>query len=92
MAAGEGLEGAMADNDKLEELEMEVARLMKEVDRYRTAAEEALQQLDWCIGYFAGSHKSQIARELNVNRVHIRREFLRRASQTVPASPGGKTA
>jgi hypothetical protein len=82
----------MAENNKVHELEMEVARLMKEVDRYRTAAEEALQQLDWCIGYFAGSHKSQIARELNVNRVHIRREFLRRASQTVPASPGSKSA
>jgi len=82
----------MADNDRVEELEMEVARLMKEVDRYRTAAEEALQQLDWCIGYFAGAHKAQIARELGANRVHIRREFLRRASQTVPASPGGKSS
>jgi hypothetical protein len=44
----------MAENDRVEEPELEVARLMKEVERYRTAAEEALQQLDWCIGYFAG--------------------------------------
>jgi hypothetical protein len=66
-----------------------VARLMKEVERYRTAAEDALQQLDWCIGYFAGAHKSGLARELSANRVHIRREFLRRAAQSVPASSGG---
>ena len=82
----------MAENNRVNELEMEVARLMKEVDRYRTAAEDALQQLDWCIGYFAGAHKSQIARELSANRVHIRREFMRRASQSVPVSPGGKSA
>lgn len=82
----------MADNNKVEELEMEVARLMKEVDRYRTAAEDAMQQLDWCIGYFAGAHKGQIARELGANRVQIRRELMRRASLSVPASPGGKAS
>ena len=82
----------MAENNRVQELEAEVARLMKEVDRYRTAAEDALQQLDWCIGYFAGAHKSQIARELGANRVQIRRDFMRRASQTVPASPGGKAS
>ncbi len=82
----------MADDNRVEELEMEVARLMKEVDRYRTAAEDALQQLDWCIGYFAGAHKAQIARELGANRVQIRRDFMRRASQAVPASPGGKAS
>jgi hypothetical protein len=79
----------MAEDDRVEELEMEVARLMREVDRYRTAAEDALQQLDWCIGYFAGAHKGQIARELGANRVQIRRDFMRRGSQNVPASPGG---
>ena len=31
--------------------------LMEEVERYRSAAEDTLQQLDWCIGYFAGSKK-----------------------------------
>jgi hypothetical protein len=82
----------MAESDDVEELEMEVARLMKEVDRYRTAAEDALQQLDWCIGYFAGAHKGQIARELSANRVQIRRELMRRGALSVPASPGGKAS
>ena len=30
---------------------------MEEVERYRSAAEDAMKQLDWCIGYFAGSRK-----------------------------------
>lgn len=76
------------EKNRVAELEDELAHLMQEVERYRTAAEDALQQLDWCIGYFAGAHKSQIARELSANRVHIRREFLRRASQSVPVSGG----
>jgi hypothetical protein len=74
------------EKDRIAELEAEVVHLMKEVDRYRTAAEDALQQLDWCIGYFAGAHKAPIARELGANRTHIRRQFLRRADQTVPVS------
>ena len=74
------------ETEQIAELEQEVERLMKEVDRYRTAAEEAQQQLDWCIGYFAGSHKPQVARELNANLTHIRRQYLRRAAQPVPAT------
>jgi hypothetical protein len=72
------------ETKRIAELEDELARLMEETDRYRTAAEDALGQLDWCIGYFAGSHKSQIARALSANRAHIRRQFLRRADQAVP--------
>lgn len=59
---------------------------MREMDCYRTAAEETLQRLDWCIGYFAGAHKSQAARKLSANRVRIRRQFLRRADQSVPVA------
>lgn len=77
------------DDDSVRYLRGEVDRLGKEVERYRTASEDALQQLDWCIGYFAGAHKGQIARELGANRVQIRRDFMRRGSQNVPASPGG---
>ncbi len=29
-------------------------------ERYRQAAEDALQQLDWCIGYLHGIHKTPI--------------------------------
>jgi hypothetical protein len=74
-----------AETDQIAELEAEVARLMKEVERYRSAAEDALQQLDWCIGYFAGSHKGQVARVLSANRSHIRSQYLRRPEQAVPA-------
>jgi hypothetical protein len=73
------------ERERIAELEQEVDRLMREVDRYRTAAEDALQQLDWCIGYFAGNRKPAIARALNGNQVQIRRQFLRRAAQPVPA-------
>jgi len=83
-----GVELTMAtDSERITELELEMAHLMKEVERYRTAAEDALQQLDWCIGYFAGSHKAQLARSLSVNRTHIRRQFMRRAEQSLPSKP-----
>jgi hypothetical protein len=72
------------ESTRIAELEHELARLMEETDRYRTAAEDAMQQLDWCIGYFAGSHKSPIARALGANRAQIRRQFLRRPEQAVP--------
>jgi hypothetical protein len=80
-----------SENNRVAELELEIVRLMKEVDRYRTAAEDALQQLDWCIGYFAGAHKAQVARVLSANRAHIRREFLRRAAQSVSAPEDGRS-
>lgn len=72
-----------SEDERILELEKENARLMEEVERYRTAAEDALQQLDWCIGYFAGSQKGKVARILSMNRSHIRREYLRRSAQAV---------
>jgi hypothetical protein len=50
-------------------------RKQEEADRYRYAAEEALEQLDWVIVYLAGIHKVKIARALARNRSHIRREL-----------------
>lgn len=73
------------ERDRVTEVEQQLEHLMHEADRYRTAAEDALQQLDWCIGYFAGSHKPQVARALNGNQVQIRRRLLRRAPQPVPS-------
>lgn len=67
----------------------EIARLMEEVDRFRTATEDALQQLDWCIGYFVGCNKPSIARSLGANRAHIR-NAIRRPAQPVPT--GGSKA
>jgi hypothetical protein len=57
----------------------------EELERYREAAEDALQQLDWCIGYLHGIRKVQISRALAKNRAHIRNELLRRSEQPSPA-------
>lgn len=76
-----------ADEDRVKELELEVERLMHEVDKYRTATEDALQQLDWCIGYFTGCNKSTIAKSLGANRAYIRRHLLKRDEAGMPTSP-----
>jgi hypothetical protein len=56
-----------------------------ELERYRQAAEDALQQLDWCIGYLHGIRKVDISRALAKNRSHIRTQLLRRSEEPVPA-------
>ena len=66
-----------ATDEKLSELE-------EEVERHRRASEDALQQLDWCIGYFHGIGKKGIAKALSDNRSHIRQHLLKRAEQPVP--------
>jgi hypothetical protein len=76
----------MAD-DRVAELEATVEELMREVDRYRTATEDALQQLDWCIGYFVGTNKRSIAHSLGANRAYIRGNLLERAEQPLPTAP-----
>jgi hypothetical protein len=55
-----------------------------ELERYRQAAEDALQQLDWCIGYLHGIRKTEISRALARNRSHIRTQLMHRAEQPVP--------
>jgi hypothetical protein len=57
-----------------------------EAARYRQAAEDALQQLDWCIGYLHGIHKTQISRALARNRNHIRSNLLERSEQPLPST------
>ena len=74
-----------ADARQIEELEKQMDHLMHEVERYRSAAEDALQQLDWCIGYLAGCQKGQIAKVLSANRSQIRRQYLRRPEEAQPA-------
>jgi hypothetical protein len=49
----------------------------QEVARYRRAAEETLNQLDWCINYLHGIRKSGIADALGKNRSLIRRQMNR---------------
>jgi hypothetical protein len=52
---------------------------------YRQAAEDALQQLDWCIGYLHGIRKGKISRQLARNRAYIRRCLMREAQEPLPS-------
>jgi hypothetical protein len=56
-----------------------------DVERYRQAAEDALQQLDWCIGYLHGIRKVQVSRALAKNRSFIRSRLMEREEQPLPA-------
>jgi len=67
----------MADDDQLK--------------RYRRAAEDALQQLDWCIGYLHGLRKVEISRALAKNRSYIRTQLMQEAEQPVPAQQTDQT-
>jgi hypothetical protein len=53
-------------------------------ERYRQAAEDALQQLDWCIGYLHGINKSKISAQLAHNRTYIKRNLMHEASEALP--------
>lgn len=52
--------------------------------RYRQAAEDALQQLDWCIGYLHGIRKGKISRQLAKNRSYIKRNLMKEPSEPLP--------
>ena len=56
-----------------------------DVDRYRKAAEDALQQLDWAIGYLHGIRKTEISRALARNRARIREDLMDRPKKSIPA-------
>jgi hypothetical protein len=55
-----------------------------ELERWRRAAEDALQQLDWAIGYLHGIRKQAEARALAANRRTIRQRILERSAQPLP--------
>jgi hypothetical protein len=61
-----------------------VRELENELERYRKASEDTLQQLDWCIGYLSGTGRWAVARSLSRNRAYIRRHLLKRAEQPLP--------
>jgi hypothetical protein len=63
----------------------------KEADRYRKAAEDALQQLDWAIGYLHGIRKTEISRALARNRSHIRTQLMGRAEEPLPSQKTDQT-
>jgi hypothetical protein len=62
-----------------------------ELERYRQAAEDALQQLDWCIGYLHGIRKTDISRALARNRAQIRTQLMHRPEQPVPTQHTDET-
>ena len=62
-----------------------------EADRYRQAATDALQQLDWAIGYLHGIHKVEISRALGRNCSVIRRHMLSDSEQPLPAQQTTQT-
>jgi hypothetical protein len=47
----------------------------EETDRYRRAAEETLDQLDWCVDYLYRIRKPAIAETIAKNRSMIRRRM-----------------
>ncbi len=53
-------------------------------ERYRRAAEDALQQLDWCIGYLHGIRKAKISVALARNRSYIRQNLMKEAREPLP--------
>jgi hypothetical protein len=60
-------------------------------DRYRQAAEDALQQLDWCIGYLHGIHKSKISSQLAKNRSYIKSQLMGEPSEDLPTQVTDET-
>ena len=62
-----------------------------EADRYRKAAEDALQQLDWAIGYLHGIRKTKISQSLAKNRSYIRQQLMGRSEQPVPSQETSET-
>ena len=55
-----------------------------EVERYKQAATDALEMVDWCIGYLVGSRKEGIAAQLASNRRYIREKLMREPAEPVP--------
>lgn len=62
-----------------------------EVDRYRQAAEDALQQLDWTIGYLHGIRKTEISKALAKNRSYIRKNLMDEPDEGLPTQETDET-
>jgi hypothetical protein len=62
-----------------------------EADRYRRAAEDALQQLDWAIGYLHGIRKTDISKALAKNRSFIRSRLMGLPEEPVPTQQTDQT-
>jgi hypothetical protein len=65
--------------------------LDSETMRYRKAAEEALQQLDWCIGYLHGIRKSALSGRLAKNREYIKKNLMKESTAPPPSATTSET-
>jgi hypothetical protein len=63
----------------------------QEPDRYRRAAEDALQQLDWAIGYLHGIRKTDISKALAKNRSFIRSQLMGQPEEPLPTQQTDQT-
>ena len=63
-----------------------------EADRYEQAATETLEMLDWCIGYFVGIKKDQIASRLASNRRHIKVDLMHEPEEPLPGGDSSQKA
>jgi hypothetical protein len=71
--------------------QQDVDEKQAEADRYRKAAEDALQQLDWAIGYLHGIRKVDISKALAKNRSHIRTNLMGRDKEPLPTQETDET-
>jgi hypothetical protein len=55
-----------------------------EAERYKEAATQALEMLDWCIGYLVGVKKEGIAARLAQNRSYIRKNLMDEPEEPLP--------
>jgi 23S rRNA maturation mini-RNase III len=67
------------------------SKQQNETERYRQAAEDALQQLDWTIGYLHGIKKTDISRALAKNRSFIRKQLMGMSEEPLPTQQTDET-
>jgi hypothetical protein len=60
-------------------------------ERYRLAAQDALEQLDWCIGYLHGTGRTNVSSALSRNRSYIRSQLLPRPAEPLPEPTGRRS-
>ena len=56
-----------------------------DAERYTEAATQALEMVDWCIGYLTATHKEGIAAQLAKSRSQIRKQ-LREPAEPLPTN------
>ena len=55
------------------------------LDGYRQVVADALEQLDWCIGYLHGIGRTKVANVLAHNRSVIRSQLIHRPAEPLPS-------